>query len=927
LLVVLGAVPALAQTGAITGRVTGSDTGQPVVSALVEAVRAGGQVAGTTLTNQDGAFRIAGLSPGTYTVRASATGYAEGTSEPVQVSGGSASVSLALAPQAIPLNPVVVSASRKTEKALDAPARVDVVSEAEIRVKPAVTSVDYLRDNPAVDIISQGLQSTNVVVRGFNNIFSGAVQALTDYRIASVPSLRVNVMSFVPNNNDDIERIEVVQGPGSALYGPNASNGVIHIITKSPLQNQGTTLALSGGNQSLVMGTFRTSQLLSENVGFKISGQYFRGDEWPYTDPVEQQEKEKFASDPFWKQDLMNATGISSAEADKRISQIGNRDYSLERWGSEARLDWRMSDAAAAVFTAGVSNSSQIELTGLGGGQASDWRYIFGQARLNWNRLFAQFYLNSSDAGDTYLLRNGQPIVDKSKLYVGQVQHGFDIGSRQQFVYGVDLLHTLPRTEGTINGKYENDDETTELGAYVQSETALTPKLDLVLAARVDDHSALPDLVFSPRAAFVFKPDANQAIRLTYNRAFSTPTSLNQFLDLPTAVPNATLARLGYSVRVQGTGTDGFRFRQSSGGYLMRSPFTPAALGGPKQLLPADAATFWSAAVQVVAQQAEAMGQPLDPQLLGYLLSLSPTSSDIGTNYLNTVNGATGSLASLDLPDTDPIREDGTTMFELGYQGIVGGKLLLAADVWHSRRSDFVTALTTLTPLLTLNPQQMGQYLVTRLMTDLQMPQAQAAGVVGQLAPLLAQVPVGVISSEDVDANGAQLLASYQNVNKTIKLWGGDFSATYLATERFSLTGSASWVNDDVFKYVTGSDTTNVALNAPTFKLSLGSAYRNEEALSGDVHLRFTNGFPAISGVYDGTRCLYAQGQVPTALEVEDCVDSYALVDLGLSYRLPMAPRAYLDLNMQNLLDEKYRSFPGVPDIGRSALLRLRYEF
>ena len=85
-LVAFSAVPALAQTGSIVGRVTGSDTGKPVVSAVVEAVRAGGQMAGTTYSNQDGAFRIGGLRPGVYTLKVSATGYGEHTSESVQVS-------------------------------------------------------------------------------------------------------------------------------------------------------------------------------------------------------------------------------------------------------------------------------------------------------------------------------------------------------------------------------------------------------------------------------------------------------------------------------------------------------------------------------------------------------------------------------------------------------------------------------------------------------------------------------------------------------------------------------------------------------------------------------------------------------------------------------------------------------------------------
>src|SRR5690606_19123374 len=152
-----------------------------------------------------------------------------------------------------------------------------------------------------------------------------------------------------------------------------------------------------------------------------------------------------------------------------------------------------------------------------------DWRYDYYQLRANWRRAFGQVYLNRSDAGDTYLLRNGAPIIDKSKLFVAQLQNGTDIwGGRQDFIYGVDFLWTIPDTEGTINGIYEPDDETREFGGYIQSTTSVTPQFDAVLAGRGDTHSALPDAIFSPRAALVFKPSQDQTFRVTFNRAFST---------------------------------------------------------------------------------------------------------------------------------------------------------------------------------------------------------------------------------------------------------------------------------------------------------------------------------------------------------------------------------------------------------------------
>jgi outer membrane receptor for ferrienterochelin and colicins len=916
------AMPAAAQErGAIQGVVLDAESGQPVPTAMVSARNPDGRTVGTTVTNREGRYRIA-VAPDTYWVSVSGVGYGTTEMESIQVGEGqTVTVDFRITRRAFELSPMVVSVGRTYEKAISAPAHVEIVSEADIQARPAVTPVDHLRSVPGVDVISQGVQSTNVVVRGFNNIFSGALHTLTDNRIAGVPSLRVNVMHFVPSTDDDIERMEVVLGPGAALYGPNTANGVLHLITKSPLTDTGTRVSILGGERDAFGGSFRTSQQLSPTFGLKVSGQYLQAEEWAYQDPVELAERAKFQDNmEFWRTDLMRAVGIDQAEADRRISRIADRDFDVNRWSGEIRADWAISDDATAVFSTGRSNAgSQIELTGLGAAQVNDWVYSYYQARLNWDRLFGQVYLNRSDAGDTFLLRNGAPIVDRSQVFVAQLQHSAEWSPRQRFTYGLDFIYTDPETEGTINGIYEDEDDTTEFGLYLQSETQLTSNLDLVLAGRVDDHSALPDPVFSPRAALVYQPSEEQAIRVTYNRAFSTPSSLNQFLDLGTAVPNVSLAQLGYSVRVQGTGTDGFRFG-GPGSYQMRSPFTPAGMGGPEQLLPAaGAAAFWGAAVQVTAAQAAQQGQPLDPQLVQFLMGLQPGPENIGANFFNIVTGETGALASLDLPDVDPIRESIQNTFEVGYKGLLADRALLAADVWYSRRSNLVTPLTIQTPLVTLNGQDIGAYLVPQLM-GIGMSQEEATQVATLLAQGMAQVPVGVISSADVNANGAQLLTTYTNVDEDIDLWGIDVAAQFLLTDEWSLKGSASFVNDNHFRTDRGQ---LVTLNASDRKGTVGINYRSDfRGIDAELRARFQSGFPASSGVYEGLACL---PDAPAA--TDPCVDSYTLLDANVSYRIPQLQGVTAQLAVQNLLDDSYRSFPGVPAIGRMALLRLRYEF
>jgi len=445
----------------------------------------------------------------------------------------------------------------------------------------------------------------------------------------------------------------------------------------------------------------------------------------------------------------------------------------------------------------------------------------------------------------------------------------------------------------------------------------------------------LPDLIFSPRAALVFKPSEAQAFRLTYNRAFSTPSSLNQYLDIGSVIPDPNAARLGFSVRVQGTGTEGFSFRQSNGGYLMRSPFTPAQLGGPAKLIAADAATFFRAAVDVYAMQAAAASTPIPTPMLAYLQSLAPTPAQIGTNYRDVSTGAYGTLASLDIPAIAPIRESTSTTYEAGYKGVLGQRVLLAADLWHTKHENLVTPLTVATPLLLLNPQQAIGYLTQRfvadgVITDPGTAQATATTFVCGNAACdrgMAAIPLGVISSAGVNANGAQILTTYYNVDDDLKLFGADFALTALLNDFFTLSGTLSLVNKDEFETRRGQQ---VTLNATKRKGSLAVAYRNTASgFNTEVRARFHEGFPVRSGVYNATLCIGGR-----EIGAEPCVEAATLFDVNMGYRLPVFQRATVQLSVQNLLDgmvtkgtfrEGYRGFPGVPNIGRMMLLRMKY--
>ncbi|MGI8679955.1 MAG: TonB-dependent receptor domain-containing protein, partial [Jatrophihabitans sp.] len=164
------------------------------------------------------------------------------------------------------------------------------------------------------------------------------------------------------------------------------------------------------------------------------------------------------------------------------------------------------------------------------------------------------------------------------------------------------------------------------------------------------------------------------------------------------------------------------------------------------------------------------------------------------------------------------------------------------------------------------------------------------------------------------------LLVTYRNFGN-VDLYGLDLSATALVTDQFTLTVGASFVNEDHFQ----TEGEVIALNAPKRKGTLALGYRNDGlGFTGEARVRYNAQFPVNSGVYVGLRCI--DPSLVSDLGSE-CVQSYTLMDLNLGYRLPQVPGTSIQLMIQNLLDEPYQSFVGVPQIGRLALLRLKYEF
>lgn len=881
----LAVAPAGAQQGTVTGRVVDAGTMQPLASAQVY-VRGGTG----TLSNAQGTFRLE-VPPGRHSLVAELIGY-QSVARVVSVdAGGTVEVELALVETALLLDPLSITATRQqSERTMSAPSHVNVVDVEEIEVRATTSPAGYVRTMPGVDEARTGINQSNIVTRGFNNVFSGSLLVLTDNRYARVPSLRLNAYNMIPTTPLDIERVEVVLGPASALYGPNSASGVMHIITSSPIDEPGTSVSVAGGNRDLFQGALRQAFRFGDRAGLRVSGQYFRARDWEFEDPGEV----AVPGNPL----------------------IGARDFDSERFGGEARLDLRPWDEPgdAVVLTYGLNQLvSSIELTGIGAGQAKDWRYQFGQVQVTKGGFYWQAFLNASDAGDTYLLRTGLPIVDKSTVFATQAQYGLTLADRLELVGGVDFSQTTPKTEGTINGANEESDDTREVGGYVSASFALTPVIDVVGALRVDDHEHLPDLVWSPRAGLVVEPTPGQAFRATYNRAFSTPTSNNLFLDLPAGLVPLDPLPFSYTVRTLGVPSTGFTWDERCTGGVndlcMYSPFAPGAQ------LPATGAALWDDVLVPIALsdpdlQAVLASQGVTPAEAAAALA-SPAPGDL-TNVLMRFN-TEDPRSNPFLPDPGvsevvPIQPTITTTYELGYQGLIDEKVKVAVSGYHSRIKDFVGPLNVETPSVFLDGASVGTYVATRLSAI--MNPAVAAGIAAEVATTAASLPLGTVAPDQ--RSDSDLILTYRNFGD-VNLWGADVGVEAYVTDEIALTGSYSWVSKECFDFNEDGNCTSavdIALNAPTNKGSAGLRFDDPgTGFTLGARARYSGSFPMNSGVYVGT------------------VDSYTVFDANVAYRVPGYEGLLVSLTVNNIANNEHKEFVGAPEIGRLALLKLQYEF
>ncbi len=373
---------AFAQTSSLSGSITDKATKVPLPGASI-LIR--GTTKGTT-SRPNGTYSISGLQPGRITLVVTYMGYrtAERTVELVE---GNNVLDIALEEITAQTQELVVfGASRRTEKVTDAPASIQAVSSAELDRTAFAAYGQALATLRGVDFVRSGVDGVGINARGFNSAFNTRMLVITDGRFSILPGNGLPIGNLNTNIKEDIASIEMILGPSSALYGPNAHNGVVNVVSKDPRTSQGTMLVVNGGLQSYFSGRFRHAGAVGD-FAWKATFEYMTARDWEFVDTVYQTPANGGNIPHFNPANPIITRPGFDARATGRIDTDEDL-FSLKHIRGEGTLIWNLpfelaflGDRPDLVLSYGQSNNWGAGPTNAGRNYINNWLFAYLQAK------------------------------------------------------------------------------------------------------------------------------------------------------------------------------------------------------------------------------------------------------------------------------------------------------------------------------------------------------------------------------------------------------------------------------------------------------------------------------------------------------------------------------------------------------------------
>lgn len=396
----------------------------------------------------------------------------------------------------------VTSVGRKAEPWFHAPAAVEVLTQDDIRRYGAITMADTLRIVPGMHVARSFGSSYAITTRGFSSAAGNKLQVLLDGRSLYTPLFSGVFWDVQDTLLTDLDRIEVIRGPGATQWGANAVNGVVNFISRDARQTQGTLIKAGGGNEELGFGAVRHGGKAGESTYYRVYSKYFYRDEQALSNGAD---GEDFTE--HWQ---------SGFRADHYLAE----ESQLTLQG-----DFYLNDGGIAGRSAANNQGANV---------LGRWTRTFSSA----SDLQFQLYYDRADRDIPLQFEEERNTVD------ADFQHRLALGERHDIVWGGNYRVSWDETGGIGTFAFDPRERAIDLVAgFVQDEIAIVPeRLALTLGTKIE-HNDFTGAEVQPSARLAFTPGAKQTVWAAVSRAVRTPTRIESDVVF-TPVPNGPVATL-----------------------------------------------------------------------------------------------------------------------------------------------------------------------------------------------------------------------------------------------------------------------------------------------------------------------------------------------------------------------------------------------
>jgi iron complex outermembrane receptor protein len=401
------------------------------------------------------------------------------------------------------MNTRVTSVSKRVESLSRTPAAIFVITSEDIRRSGATNIPDLLRMVPGVDVAQINANTWAISARGLNDRFSNELLVMLDGRNVYTPTFGGVFWDVLDLPLEDIERIEVIRGPGATIWGANAVNGVVNIITKKASETRGGMVVAGGGNLDQGFGTAQYGGGVGKSTDYRVYTKYFNQEQLPAPTGQGGADGWHLLRGGFRSDSSLSVKDKLMVQGDVYTGEEGTPAFFLASVTSPAPQD--------VDFAVPLS----------GGFLQSVWNHTLSARSDTTFQIFFDRYKRDD------VLREHRNTFDVD------FEHHFSWGARQDVVWGANYRNTDSHTHGDLGFSLNPPDVNMQLfSAFLQDEIALVPdKLYLTGGAKLD-HSYYTGFNILPSAQAVWMPSTRRTFWAAVAQANRTPAETDAGIRL-----------------------------------------------------------------------------------------------------------------------------------------------------------------------------------------------------------------------------------------------------------------------------------------------------------------------------------------------------------------------------------------------------------